>query len=704
MIMQPARLARRGSALILAVIILMLVSVSAFITLGLSGTSFRAASEIGRRQRAEAVADAGLELVRAYFKDLQDKSNALGPNPFVGYDSLHLQVLLGGVRPIVRPDGSTIGEVAASVYVLGLDPASGDGRWVDPQSTHSHTGRVPSAYTTPQMAASAALQQNRRDVVVFLSAAVPSFADSGRWVATKEIAYSLALESSQVFDYAYFMHNWGWMAGPNGWTFNGNMRSNAKFSWLGGCTLNGAPRFNFSDTVALTDGNRMDDNGDGSKTNDGGTYAVVSVEGNAALGAPKDRYDEDNVDISADQLHPEAVKLPNINKQDYYDGLAATHVRQYDQAGTKLTTPDPDDKGSRLGVYDPSDPAADGTTGYVWYDEVIGDDEAKQNVVLVGDAAHPIIIDGPVVVRGGVMVRGVVTGQGAVYAKENIYIAGSIQYKNAPATKTPASNSTADINAWRADNIDKDAFGLFSAENVFFGQGDAPTSYFNHSDNNNAEASAGQDQVNNSADDAAGAGANVWETPTYSPGDIARLNPDTDLDGTPGDDPAGPQVGDPVPGMGEDVDGDGAEDVRSTVKADLTPPGIEKSSAPNSFGTAAGNFGGNRVLDAQWLGASRLAGWSATDGGSRYSAVATAANYIDAVIYSNHFVVGSMSGGASRLNGAIVARNECLYANGDFVINHDPRMLGGGSKYGFYLPREWKPPVVLYMRTVSGDE
>ncbi len=693
------RAARRaGSALVLVTVLLTLVGIVAVSSLGLAGATYTAAGEGGRRHGAERVADAGLELVRAYFTDLGKKSSALGPNPFVGYESLHLTDLLGGARDITTPAGDVVGQVAASVYVLGADPAATDARWADPlgQALVTHQGVLPSVYSAAP-AGAATQPLNRRDIVVLVSAAVPSFTSPTRGVARKELALSVNLAASEVFDYAYFMHNWGWMSGPNGWTFNGNMRSNASFSWLGGCTLNGSARFDHSDSLVLSDAARLDDNGDGDNTNDGGTYAFVQVDGNAALGAQRDRYDSDQTDVSANQYHPPQVTLPNINRQEYYDALAADHVRQYDDAGNRLATPSATNTGARVGVYDPTDPAADSSTGYVWYERIIGDDEGKANVVLVGDAAHPVIIDGPVVVRGAVLLRGTVTGQGALYAKGNIYVAGSVSYANGPTSPRPASDSTEDINTWRSDNAEKDALGLFSAENVFFGAGSAPTGYFNDPANQNREASAGLDQTNNTADDADGAGAGVWEVDTYTAADVAVLNPSGD--------PLGPQEGAPIPGSGEDVDGDGVEDARTTVRSDFTLPGVDKATAPTSFGTGNGDFGGgNRVLDAEWLGARRLPGWSSASGCSRYRDVAGAANRVDAVIYSNHFVVGSMTGGPTRVNGAVIARNEALTASSDFQINHDARLLGGGAALGMHLPREWKPTTVLYVRTTSGLE
>ena len=313
----------------------------------------------------------------------------------------------------------------------------------------------------------------------------------------------------------------------------------------------------------------------------------------------------------------------------------------------------------------------------------------KENIVLVGDATHPIIIDGPVVVRGSLMIRGTVKGQGGIYAGKDVFVAGDIDYGTPPTSERPASNSTADLNAWRNANKDKSALGLFAAGNMVFGRGSAPTSYFNNVANDNKEASAGLDQTNNTSDDAGGAGTTAWEVDYYDAADVLRLNPTND--------PNGPQVGGVIPGSGEDVDGDGAEDARTTV-ADLRLPGVDDASAPTTFGTGDTQYGGQRVYDAEWEGVTRLGQGS----DPRLRDAAQDANTLNGVFYSNHYVVGTMSGsGGTKVNGALVGRNEALYASSVFDINHDVRMIGGGTQYGFYLPRAWQSPQVVYTRSAT---
>lgn len=52
------------------------------------------------------------------------------------------------------------------------------------------------------------------------------------------------------------------------------------------------------------------------------------------------------------------------------------------------------------------------------------------NVVLVGTASNPIKIDGKVVIQGDVIISGVVEGEGQIWATGNVYVPGDLQYNN----------------------------------------------------------------------------------------------------------------------------------------------------------------------------------------------------------------------------------------------------------------------------------
>lgn len=70
-----------------------------------------------------------------------------------------------------------------------------------------------------------------------------SIADAGEPRKTVEVIAEFRLARSRVFDYTYFINNYGWMSGfsPSNLIVNGDMRSNADFDFLNGSgTINGS--------------------------------------------------------------------------------------------------------------------------------------------------------------------------------------------------------------------------------------------------------------------------------------------------------------------------------------------------------------------------------------------------------------------------------------------------------------------------------
>src|SRR5262249_27679231 len=125
-----------------------------------------------------------------------------------------------------------------------------------------------------------------------------------------------------------------------------------------------------------------DDNGDGVKDgSDGGVYAgwdIVNVDRMRGMGAlAKNQHD-----------FLAQVPMPNLRDLAAYETLAKG-------ANSSL----------RIG----------GAAPLAVSNAVLGDEAGeKQNVVLIGTAASPIVLNGPVVVRGDVIIKGVVTGQGSI--------------------------------------------------------------------------------------------------------------------------------------------------------------------------------------------------------------------------------------------------------------------------------------------------
>lgn len=56
------------------------------------------------------------------------------------------------------------------------------------------------------------------------------------------------------------------------------------------------------------------------------------------------------------------------------------------------------------------------------------------NLILIGTFDNPIQLDGDVFVTGDVVIKGYVQGKGGVYAGRNVYLAGDLIYKDTPAT------------------------------------------------------------------------------------------------------------------------------------------------------------------------------------------------------------------------------------------------------------------------------
>lgn len=70
-----------------------------------------------------------------------------------------------------------------------------------------------------------------------------SIADAGEARKTVEVIAEFRLARSRVFDYTYFINNYGWMSGfsPTSLIVNGDMRSNANFDFISGSgTINGS--------------------------------------------------------------------------------------------------------------------------------------------------------------------------------------------------------------------------------------------------------------------------------------------------------------------------------------------------------------------------------------------------------------------------------------------------------------------------------
>ena len=470
------------------------------------------------------------------------------------------------------------------------------------------------------------------------------------WSAVRTtVRYSLA--PSHVFDYGYFINNWGWFYGST-IVCRGNVRSNGQFDAAGySPTITGQPLY---DSVAW-DGSHAtlagyhDDNHDGANDgNDGGLWSSWDI-------------------VGAQNMHGNGSHTQN--QHDFQPTLPMPNLTD-------------------LGIYEASalqQHSSISINGTVVCNGVQGDEPGeKQNLYLVGTLAKPIVLNGPVVVRGNVIISGYVTGQGAIYSGGNVYCPNSILYKNPATSARPTDGTQASTEAWLSSNWNKDFLGLFARENVVVGDfTDATWQYYESmwmSDPLNASSEdagadgipntrAGRDGILGTADDDVLEGDGLFSIQHYS-------QADADL----GLIPQGAHVGDAIPGTGEDIDGDGVYDATETLaNVTLTTP----------------------LNTANWSGNMPAAGIS-----NYHNIASMQASELDAVFYTNHAFCWTVLGSAvAKINGALVSRNEnIVYGTPSMDINYDCRLLGGSSgRAARFLPLTLQAPEILRWTPIDHD-
>jgi len=397
---ERASRSRRGSAILgtLVVIVALVGLVAAASTTSIA--EVRATRHSLEGVRAKYLAEAGLERGLAF---LSQSVKGAGGAPFAGISALFAG---GTTRPIFVAEPLLEGASQVGAYSVSLTRIASTATSIT--IAIDATGYVPDA--------PAALEPGREVLA---------------WRAQRcTVRYTLA--PSEVFDYAYFLNNWGWFYG-NTIRANGNVRSNGQFDAAGyKPTITGTPLYasvqRSGGTVKLS--GYEDDNGDGLRDGeDGGIWSgwdivnAKNVTGNGGRASNQHDFDEQ-------------VAMPNLSDLSHYEAAAIAQKGKITVGGSTVC------------------------------DGVLGDQAGeKQHLYLVGTAAKPIVLDGPVVVRGDVVISGVVTGKGAIYAGRNVYCPKSVTYKNAPATPRPANNTQAATEAWLTSNWDRDFLGLFAREN-----------------------------------------------------------------------------------------------------------------------------------------------------------------------------------------------------------------------------------------------
>lgn len=221
--------------------------------------------------------------------------------------------------------------------------------------------------------------------------------------------------ASRVFDYEYFLNNWGWWWGSS-ITGNGGNRANWDFDFRGRPSVNGVILAN---GLITENGVPVDPFGGNPPF---GGLAGANPLAYAHWGVPRE-------------------PMPNLKDFTYYTTKALS---------------DPVNNGIWVGSQ---------RLVYGVHTNIL-----KPGLYLEGTYDKPIIISNTVVVPGDVVIKGYISGRGTLYVGGNLYIAGDLRYRNGPNFSTPPETMSApQRDAWVENNKDRDLVAFAVRECILGG-------------------------------------------------------------------------------------------------------------------------------------------------------------------------------------------------------------------------------------------
>jgi Tfp pilus assembly protein PilX len=589
--MTASRHPDRGAVLVVVLIMAVIVAVFCTTSLLLSHTESRGTAANIQRDEAFFVAEAGLQ------DELQDLSDTMAKaslkSPFQTFDTLAGQTVISGQT--LTSNGINVGQ-----YDVVINSVT-------------------------------AVDSMNRDIALTATGYVPSKTYPRPMTRTVVAVVRVGVNRSHVFDYVYFINNWGWYYG-NTIIANGNVRANGQFDFGGySPTLNGLPRFSTMSNGVLS-----------GPLDQGGVYAGWNIVNNSNVQGTTGK----NAYAFTDQL-----PMPNLTDLTSYETLAKAN-----NSNIKI-----------------------GST--VMCNAVVGDEIGeKSNLYLEGKtSSSPIVLNGPVVVRGNLIIKGYVSGKGSLYVQGNVYIAGDLTYVH-PIAAPPATGTQTAQQNWVTANQSADALGLFARQHIIVGDYTDPTwqsnvgqwvgDYRNMSGEDAGSdgipnTKAGRDGILGTADDDVLEGDGKWTVQTYSSADLAQ-----------GKIPTGANVGDPIPGTGEDIDGDGKYTPPVKVSDFTVPVQLNSGQWQGNFPTGSPSY--NQICTSNTI------------------------DRLDGAFYTNHTFAMYTAPSSTDLviNGCLVSRNEdIIYGTAHAVFNYDLRLLEDTNPHGLILPTTWKPLQMLMWRS-----
>lgn len=436
---------------------------------------------------------------------------------------------------------------------------------------------------------------------------------------------SFGVDRSKVFDYAYFVNNYGWFEGST-ITANGGVRANGDMSLSQNPKVNGDVYGARNDELGVPGDIK---NGTGTMDNKNTYRSTQYGTSNRARPLQKSSddggYDAPDTVTSAD-----LTKRLHGNLREGLDMPWISGLNEYIEYGKELKSTL--FQGGKYYVNNAN--SGDPNYGYYQGTGPSGNPNLPDNhaLVLEGTQTNPIKINGPVVVSNDVVIKGFVTGQGTIYSSRNIHIVGNIQYVNPPnwANKVAAEGN---------GNASKDLLCLAAKGNIVMGD---------------CTSSSWLDNTLNKV---------LTQQPYVQPYACAQADDGSWIDGDIGYPKAGKTV---FEGNYTAVDG-GSKVVQEPVyKRD-------------NWGRIVYDWRNRPVVDYYEYKPS---------GGRRYydsvvapneiSSRASTITQIDAVLYNNHGIFGKL--GQCTINGSLVCRNEGMIFSGKLYLNWDYRLYSGSPE------------------------
>lgn len=294
--------------------------------------------------------------------------------------------------------------------------------------------------------------------------------DPGEPQKVVDVIATYQLARSQVFDYTYFINNYGWMDGfgVNDLVVNGDMRANGNFNFTNGSpTVNGSVYATANDKltpaaaglvntppVKQSNANYLTAAAADSRMRQGYNSAMQGAKGTAqyeqwrdyifesnasivnnrtdgavigdATGLKSWNYTATNSTLTTSMLDSNPTKevvMPDLSDLTHYTALSQNYV---DQKSAYLDgTANPNyGLGAFVKVWNTSTGA---------YQTISTNGVVTGSAAVVGTSDHPVIIHGPVTFTQDAVVKGSFSGQGTIYTGRNVHIVGSIVYKNPPS-------------------------------------------------------------------------------------------------------------------------------------------------------------------------------------------------------------------------------------------------------------------------------